>query len=224
MRKFAFADANGRTPDNVQLKPGKFLTDADSEEDLMLKTVHSSGCSAEVAALVSTEDPKKHHLRLFSIEQWSVDPNDKNGKVYLVVKEVEAPVVRLEQKLQFAIATLGNLIKDKAFRRWANNWLNKSDRNAPAAAVIAKSAQDELDGIDQLVAMGVSTGESHEDMQKQKDTLGRIVAVCKAAALATDASKSDEEVSKLLSEAITDIQDFYKADNLIKLAEKICAK
>lgn len=224
MRKFAFADENGRTVDNVQLKTGKFLTDAGSKEELVFKTVHSIGSSAEVAALVSREDPEKHHLKLYSIEEWAVDANDKNGKVYLVVKEVEAPVVRLEQKLQFAVATLGNLIKDKAFRAWANNWLNKSDRNAAAATEIEKAAQEELDGIAQLVEMGISTGESHEDMQKQKDTLNRIVALTKAAAMATDASKADDDVSKLIADAITDIQNFYKADNLIKLAEKICAK
>lgn len=224
MRKFAFADKNGRTPDNVTLKPGKYLTDSGSKEDLILKTLHSSGGSPEVAALVSTEDPSKHEMKLFSIEQWAVDPNVKDGKVYLVVKEVEAPVVRMEQKLQFAIATVSNLIKDKHFRRWATAWLHNEDRSAASALTIANSAQEELDGIDQLVAMGVSTGESHEDMQKQKATLARISALCNAAALATDASKSDEEVCKLLSIAVEDIQKIFKGENLVKLAEKICSK
>jgi len=224
MRKFAFANASGLTPDNVQLKPGKFMTDVGSEEDLMLKTVHSAGGSAELAALVTPQDTKKARLKLFSIEQWAIDPNVKNGKVYLVVKEVEAPVVRMEQKLQFAIATVSNLVKDKAFRKWASAWLNNEDRSQESAQKISRLAGEELEGIDNLVAMGISTGQSHEEMQNQKNALARITAVSGAAALATDASESDEEVGKLLSVAIDGIQDIFKGDNLIKLAEKICSE
>ncbi|MFV1992915.1 MAG: hypothetical protein ACC635_03345 [Acidiferrobacterales bacterium] len=224
MRKYAFADETGCTPDNVQLKPGKFLTELGSKEDLMVKTIHSSGGSPELAALVSTEDPAKHHMKLFSIEQWAMDPNVKNGKVYLVVKEVEAPVVRMEQRIMFAIATISNMVKDKAFRRWANSWMHNEDRSADSALVIADAAQEELDGIDNLVAMGISTGGSHEDMKKQKETLSRITALANAAVLATDAGKSDDDVCQLLAVATDNIQNIFKGENLIKLAQKICAK
>lgn len=224
MRKFAFADETGCTPDNVQLKPGKYLTDSGSKEDLMLKTVHSAGGSPELAALVSAEDPAKHHLKLFSIEQWAVDPNVKNGKVYLVVKEVEAPVVRMEQRIMFAIATISNIVKDKAFKRWANSWMHNEDRTADSALEIANAAQEELDGIENLVTMGISTGGSHEEMKKQKETLSRISALANAAVLATDAGRSDDDVCQLLSVATDNIQKIFKGENLIKLAEKICAK
>lgn len=224
MRKFAFADETGCTRDNVQLKPGKYLTDSGSKEDLMLKTVHSAGGSPELAALVSAEDPAKHHLKLFSIEQWAVDPNVKNGKVYLVVKEVEAPVVRMEQRIMFAIATISNIVKDKAFKRWANSWMHNEDRTADSALEIANAAQEELDGIENLVTMGISTGGSHEEMKKQKETLSRISALANAAVLATDAGRSDDDVCQLLSVATDNIQKIFKGENLIKLAEKICAK
>ncbi|GMR18115.1 MAG: hypothetical protein BMS9Abin33_0518 [Gammaproteobacteria bacterium] len=224
MRKYAFADENGKTPDNIQLKPGKYLAKAGSKNDLMLRIVHASGESPEMAALVNIEDQATHPMKLYSIQQWLVDPNATDGKVYMIVKEVEAPVVRLEQKLEFAIAALSNLNDNDAFKKWADGWLTNADRGKDTTMAINKIVKEELEGINSLVAMGVSTGYSHEEMQQKIDLFTRIEAVTEAAALAVDAPKSDENVSRLLVKATENIQKVNKETNLVDLAEKICAE
>lgn len=224
MRKYAFADENGRTPDNIQLKPGKYIANSGSKNDLILRTKHSCGESPELAALVSEVDQTKQPMKLYSIEQWAVDPSKQDGKIYMVVKEIEAPVVRLKQKLQFAIAALNNICDSRAFKKWADGWLVNSDRSKEAAVKVSKAAKEELEGIQSLVELGISTGDSHEEMQQQKEMLNRIVALTQAAALAADAGESDDNVCKLLAKAMENIQDLGKDTNLVGLAERICSK
>jgi len=223
MRKYAFAGDNGKTPDNIQLKPGKYLAKAGSKNDLMLRIIHASGESPEIAALVNIEDQATHPMKLYSIQQWLVDPNATDGKTYMIVKEVEAPVVRLEQKLEFAISALSNLYANDAFKKWAVGWLTNADRSKDTTMAVNKIVKEELEGISSLVAMGVSTGYSHEEMQQKIDLFTRIEAVTEAAALAVDAQESDENVSRLLAKATENIQKVNKKTNLVSLAEKICA-
>jgi hypothetical protein len=79
-----------------------------------------------------------------------------------------------------------------------------------------------MDGIQALVDMGVHTGDSHEDMDRQRDMFARVDAVTKAAALSMDPSKSDKEVVELVSRALDNIQRFNDQTNLVDLASLIC--
>ena len=219
MLKFAFVDENGTTPDNIRLEPGKYVADATEGNELLMKMVHAAGDTPQFAALVnSVEQP----MKLFSIEQWAVDPKSNDGKCYMVVKEVEAPVVRLEQKLNFAIAAMGNLYDNAEFKVWASNWVSNSDHSAETAMKMNSVAKEEMDGIQALVDMGVHTGDSHEDMDRQRDMFARVDAVTKAAALSMDPSKSDKEVVELVSRALDNIQRFNDQTNLVDLANLIC--
>jgi len=219
MLKFAFVDENGTTPDNIRLEPGKYVADATEGNELLMKMVHAAGDTPQFAALVnSVEQP----MKLFSIEQWAVDPKSNDGKCYMVVKEVEAPVVRLEQKMNFAIAAMGNLYDNAEFKVWASNWVSNSDRSAETAMKMNSVAKEEMDGIQALVDMGVHTGDSHEDMDRQRDMFARVDAVTKAAALSMDPSKSDKEVVELVSRALDNIQRFNDQTNLVDLANLIC--
>lgn len=222
MQKYAFVDENGTTPDNIRLEIGKYVADAAEGNELLMKMTHAAGDSPLFAALVNPEDLNEHPMRLFSIEQWAVDPNTNDGKCYMVVKEVEAPVVRLEQKLRFAIAAMGNLYDNKKFKAWANNWVTDSDRSYDAAMAMNAAAREEMEGIQALVDMGVHTGESHEEMEKQKDMFARVDAVTEAAALSTDPSKTDEEVCNYVAKALDNIQRFNDETNLIDLAKLVC--
>lgn len=222
MQKYAFVDENGTTTDNIRLEVGKYVADATEGNELLMKMTHAAGESPLFAALVNPKDLNKHPMKLYSIEQWAVDPNTYNGKCYMVVKEVEAPVVRLEQKLRFAIAALGNLYDNKKFRIWANNWVTDTDRRYETAMAMNALAQKEMEGITALVDMGVHTGDSHEDMERQNDMFVRVDAVTEAAALSTDPSKSDEEVCGLVAKALDNIQRFNDETNLIDLAKLIC--
>ena len=222
MHKYAFVDENGTTPDNIRLEVGKYVADATEGNELLMKMTHAAGESPLFAALVNPEDLNKHPMKLYSIEQWAVDPKSNDGKCYMVVKEVEAPVVRLEQKLRFAIAALGNLYNNKKFKIWADNWATDSDRSYDASMAMNAVAKDEMEGIQALVDMGVHTGDTHGDMARQKDMFIRVDAVTEAAALSIDPSKSDEEVSALVAKALDNIQRFNDETNLIDLAKLIC--
>lgn len=222
MHKYAFVDENGTTPDNIRLEVGKYVADATEGSELLMKMTHAAGESPLFAALVNPADLNKHPMKLYSIEQWEVDPKSSDGKCYMVVKEVEAPVVRLEQKLRFAIAALGNLYNNKKFKRWANNWVIDSDRSCDAAMAMNALAKEEMEGIQALVDMGVHTGESHEEMARQNDMFLRVDAVTEAAALSIDPTKSDEEVCGLVAKALDNIQRFNDETNLIDLAKLIC--
>lgn len=222
MQKFAFVDENGTTPDNIRLEVGKYVADAGEGNELLEKMTHAAGETPLFAALVNPEDLNKHPMKLFSIEQWAVDPKSNDGKCYIIVKEVEAPVVRLEQKLRFAIAALGNLYNNKKFKVWANRWVTGEDRSYESAMIINAAAKEEREGIQALVDMGVHTGDSHEDMEKQKDMFTRVDAVTEAAALSTDPSKTDKEVCGFVANALDNIQRFNDETNLLDLAKLIC--
>lgn len=222
MKKYAFVDEDGTTPDNIRLEVGKYVTDTGEGSELLLKMTHAAGDSPLVATLVNRENLSTHPMRLFSIEQWAVDPNKNDGKCYMVVKEVDAPVIRLEQKLRFAIAAMGNLYANKKFKRWAANWVSDEDRSYDSAMAMNATAKEEHEGIQALVDMGVHTGDSHEQMELQKDMFIRVDAVTEAAALSTDPSKTDEEVCKLVAQALDNIQRFNDETNLIDLANLIC--
>ena len=224
MQKYAFVNENGTTPDDIRLEVGKYVTDAAEGSELLMRMTHAAGESPQFAALVNPEDPKKHPMKLFSIEQWAVDPVTNDGKCYMVVKEVEAPVVRLEQKLRFAISAMGNLYDNEQFKTWANNWATDSDRSYDSAMTMNAAAKEEMEGIQALVGMGVHTGDSHEDMERQKDMFARVDAVTEAAALSTDASKTDEEVCALVAVALDNIQRFNDETNLVDLAKLICTE
>ncbi len=224
MHKYAFVDENGTTPDNIRLEVGKYVADATEGNKLLEKLTHAAGDSPLFAALVNPEDLSKKPMKLYSIEQWAADPKSDDGKCYMVVKEVEAPVVRLEQKLRFAIAAMGNLYADKKFKIWANNWVTDSDRSYDAAMAMNAAAKEEKDGIQALVDMGIHTGESHEDMERQKDMFARVDAVTEAAALSTDPSKTDEEVCGLVAKALDNIQRFNDETNLVDLAKLVCTE
>lgn len=219
MQKFAFVDESGTTPDNIRLEVGKYVADATEGNELLMKMVHAAGDSPQFAALVNPADSP---MKLFSVEQWAVDPKSTDGKCYMVVKEVEAPVVRLEQKMNFAIAAMGNLYDNAEFKAWASNWVSNSDRSAETAMKMNAIAKEEMDGIQALVDMGVHTGSSHEEMAQQKDMFARVDAVTRAAALSTDPSKSDKEVVQLVSQALDNIQRFGDKTNLVDLANLIC--
>ncbi|MFV1997280.1 MAG: hypothetical protein ACC641_04630 [Acidiferrobacterales bacterium] len=222
MHKYAFVDGNDTTSDNIRLEVGKYVADATEGNQLLEKMTHAAGDSPLFAALVNPEDLSKKPMKLYSIEQWAVDPENNNGKCYMVVKEVEAPVVRLEQKLRFAIAAMGNLYDNKKFKTWAENWAIDSDRSYDAAMAMNALAKEEKDGIQALVDMGVHTGDSHEDMEIQMDMFMRVDAVTEAAALSTDPSKTDEEVCDLVTKALDNIQRFNDETNLVDLAKHIC--
>jgi len=224
MHKYAFVDENDTTPDNIRLEVGKYVADATEGNQLLEKLTHAAGDSPLFAALVNPEDLSKKPMKLYSIEQWAVDPKSNNGKCYMVVKEVEAPVVRLEQKLRFAIAAMGNLYENKKFKIWAENWATDSDRSYDAAMAMNALAKEEMDGIQALVDMGIHTGDSHEDMEKQKDMFTRVNAVTEAAALSTDPGKTDEEICGLVAKALDNIQRFNDETNLIDLAKIICTE
>ncbi|KPK11956.1 MAG: hypothetical protein AMJ68_03935 [Acidithiobacillales bacterium SG8_45] len=219
MQKFAFVDESGTTPDNIRLEPGKYVADATEGNELLMKMVHAAGDTPQFAALVNSADSP---MKLYSVEQWAVDPKSSDGKCYMVVKEVEAPVVRLEQKMNFAIAAMGNLYDNEEFKAWASNWVSKSDRSAETALRMNAIAKEEMDGIQALVDMGIHTGGSHEEMAQQKDMFARVDAVTRAAALSIDPSKSDKEVVELVSQALDNIQRFSDKTNLADLANLIC--
>ena len=222
MQKYAFVDENGTTPDNIRLEPGKYVADTTEGNELLMKMIRAAGETPHFAALMNSEDPVEKPMKLYSIEQWAVDPNDSDGKCYMVVKEVEAPVVRLEQKLNFAIAAMGNLYDNAEFKAWASNWVSASDRSADTAMKMNSLAQEELDGIQALVSMGVSTGDNHEDMAKQKDMYFRVGLVTRAAAMSMDPKKTDKEVCELVSQALDNIQRFGDQTNLVDLANLVC--
>lgn len=224
MLKYAFVNENGTTPDDIRLEVGKYVADAGEGSDLLKKMTHAAGESPLFAALVNPKDMNKHPMKLFSIEQWAVDPKTNDGKCYMVVKEVEAPVVRLEQKLRFAIAALGNLYDNKKFKTWTSNWVTDSDRSHDSAMTMNAAAKEEMEGIQALVDMGVHTGDSHEEMEKQKDMFSRVDAVTKAAALSVDPRNTDEEVCSYVTKALDDIQRFNDETNLIDLAKLICTE
>jgi len=65
----------------------------------------------------------------------------KSGSTHFTtIKQIEVPIITIEQQVKFAIYCALEVYKEKSFATWTDNWLDGTDRTAHAAAHAAAYA------------------------------------------------------------------------------------
>jgi hypothetical protein len=100
--------------------------------------------SPELALLLNPIHADIKDPRLFVAEASGAMRDDlglKGGSTKLrIVQEIQYVAPTTEQRVKFAILCASAVCRDKSFIKWANGWLDGSDRSCGAAAAAADAA------------------------------------------------------------------------------------
>ena len=223
MRKYILTDADGITTLGHKLEPGKLIQDTRQKVDLMSKLVGCGSDTPLLATLISSLPAEQ--ARLFQVNCWTVSADPRQPSSYTVTKEVRpVPPVTLEHKLTFSLQVFVALGSDRDFKRWAQSWLDETDRSPETAKALLKSEEEEKRASGELEAL-TAWGETGTD-----DTLGhdhnelaeRCGHLLRAAILYPDQSKSDD-VAHLISMAMGNLTNVAGKLNVVALAEQTMA-
>jgi len=223
MKKYVLTNATGDTGTGVKIKAGKFVHNA-TQHTALLARLTSSTENIGLAALVSPLMPKD--VRLFQVHSWNVAVGDPNSaQNYTVIKELTSvPRVTLEMRMTFALLVLKNIITNREFRDWAENWIANKDRSAAAAAKVREVLEGELqasEGLEELAAWGAASGDDLNTVHKLDEQGQRAMQAVRAAELAAAGADQAESMAKAIAEALKDIGGLASKIDLAELVSRV---
>ena len=224
-KKYALTNSEGVSPCRHRLAPGKFLHDPKTAR-AMHKFVNDCCYQAPVLAAMVSPFPADA-CKLYEITCWNftVDPST-SGQAYTVVKEATpVPQVSVEQKLQFAMLVMRDLLLDRAFQKWIDLWMTGMNRSAEAAAAAREMLEKETrasDDLETLAAWGKAGGNDTSLMSKRTDLVVRALHLTRAAERAAS-DANDPSIAIETALALNGIARWGKLDKLAALAEKVAA-
>lgn len=207
MKKYILTNEAGDTGTGVKIKVGKFVHDAAQHAALQARLT-SCAESTGLAALISPIVPRD--VRLFQVHSWNVAVGDPDqAQNYTVIKEMPSvPRVTLEMRMTFALLVLKEIVTNREFRTWADEWIAGKDRAATAAAKVRKTLESEhqaSEGLEELAAWGASSGDDLKTVHKLDVQEQRALKAVQAAELAAGGEANAEALSQALADALKDI-------------------
>jgi hypothetical protein len=146
MKAYKLTNQNMQTYDGFQWKLGKWyeITDCDEDCDLCTPYWFHFYYSHLLAILLNPIHADISNPRLFVAEVDGFQKDDsglKGGCTKMkLIEEISLPKITTEQKVKFAIYCALEVYKGKDFVRWANNWLDNTNRAATDADWAARAA------------------------------------------------------------------------------------
>jgi len=141
MKRYKLTDQNMQTYNNFQWELGKEYSTSGKGDLCGPGWLH---CYSHplLAALLNSLHADFKNPRLFLCEATGNHKYDKGLKegctTLKLIKEIELPIITLEQRVAFGILCALEVYKEKTFNLWAKNWLNNIDRTNTAAITIAR--------------------------------------------------------------------------------------
>jgi len=223
MKKYVLTDQAGDTGTGVKIKTGKFVHDA-AQHAALLARLTSCAEHPGLAALVSPIIPKD--IRLFQVHSWNVAVGDPNkAQNYTVIKELEkVPRVTLEMRMTFALLVLKEMVTNREFRTWAENWISSKDRSASAAAGVRKALEGEHEaneGLAELAAWGAASGDDLKTVENLDEQDHRSLQIAHAAELAAGGPDNAEAMAREIASAMKDIARDAGKVNLLDLVTRV---
>ena len=136
MRVYKLTDENMQTYGHYQWKIGEWKSTSGEGELCSSGWLHCYS-SPLLAVLLSPAHANFINPRLFIAETIGRGKHDhglKSGyKKMRLIKEIELPEITRTQRIAFGILCAKEVYKDATWNKWADNWLNGTDRSAYAA-------------------------------------------------------------------------------------------
>lgn len=223
MKKYVLTNEAGDTGTGVKVKTGKYVHDA-AQHAALLARLTSCAENPNLAALVSPILPE--NSRLFQVHSWNVAVGDP-GKAqnYTVIKEMSVvPPVTLEMRLTFALLVLKEIITNREFRAWAEDWIANKDRSAAAAGRVRKTLEGEHEAsaeLEELAAWGAASTDDLNTVHKLDEQDQRGLHAVQAAELAADNSADSEDVSRAIARALLEMSRVADKIDLMALATRV---
>lgn len=207
MKKYILTNEVGDTGTGVKIRVGKYVHDA-AQHATLLARLTSCAESTGLAALISPIVPRD--VRLFQVHSWNVAVGDPNtAQNYTVIKEMPSvPRVTLEMRMTFALLVLKEIVTNREFRNWADQWVVGKDRSATAAAGVRKALEGEhqaSEDLEELAAWGASSGDDLKTVHKLDAQEQRALHAVQAAELVSGGEANAEALSQAIAEALKDI-------------------
>ncbi len=207
MKKYVLTNESGDTGTDVTIKAGKYVHDA-AQHAAMLSRLTSCAETPDLAALVSPLVPKG--IRLFQVHSWDMAVGGPSqAQNYTVIKEIPTvPRVTLELRMVFALRALSQIIANREFRTWAENWISGKNRSAAAAQVVRKALENEQQAseeLEELAAWGASSGDDLNTVHKMDDQNMRALHAVRAAELVEGGASQAGVMATELAAALKDI-------------------
>jgi len=143
---YKLTDQNVQTYNRFQWQIGKWykIAEEDKGDELCSKSFFHCYNHPLLAILLNPIHAAYKNPRLFEIEVDGDSQEDKDLKFGFtkmrLVREIEVPQITTEQRIKFAIYCALEVYQEAHFVKWANNWLDSSDRTYATAHTAAATA------------------------------------------------------------------------------------
>lgn len=207
MKKYVLTNEAGDTGTGVKIKAGKYVHDA-AQHAALLARLTSCAEHAGLAAMISPVVPR--NVRLFQVHSWNVAVGDPNkAQNYTVIKEMPSvPRVTLEMRMTFALLVLKEIVTNREFRSWAEQWIVGKDRGAAAATKVRQVLESEhhaSEGLEELAAWGAASGDDLNTVHKLDAQEQRALQAVQTAELAAGGEEHAEALSRAIASTMKDI-------------------
>ncbi len=136
MKKYKLTTQDLKTHNGFQWEIGKEQTTSGQGELCSSGWLHYYHHPL-LAVLLNSIHANIKNPKLFEVKALGVHKNDKGLKggctKLTLVKEIELPIITLNQKTVFGILCAKEVYKEEKWNLWADNWLSGKDRTADAA-------------------------------------------------------------------------------------------
>jgi len=207
MKKYVLTNEAGDTGTGVKIAVGKYVHDA-AQHAALLARLTSCAESAGLAALVSPVVPV--NVRMFQVHSWNVAVGDPDkAQNYTVIKELPTvPRVTLEMRMTFSLLVLKEIVTNREFRNWAEQWIANQDRSAAAAARVRQALEGELQAseeLEELAAWGAASGDDLKTVHKLDEQEQRALQAVQAAELIAAGAEQADAAARAIAGAMKEI-------------------
>lgn len=225
MRQYILTDPTGRTRNEVEITPGRYVHRDGTRADLYSRIRADCHSTPLLAVLLSPFDSEAAAPKLFRVDHWGVAMDADDPRGYTVIKEhEERPKVTLEQRLAFAVLVVSRLLGHGGFEQWARAWVNGEDRSAEAAVRTRKALEEEAraaSGLAALGGLGELTVGDREAMERLRRFGEHAHRVLRAVELAAQPVPDRGAMLAEIAEALVGVSEHVPEADLQVIAETV---
>lgn len=222
MKKYILVDNEGNTTDHCHIKEGKYLNTEGNEVDESVAAIMNAGACSPILAIMEYPGAIDDGTKMYELHVWSMSGDASDSEGYTVVKEMPLPAVNSEQKLAFAVKTVGAIYDFPAYTKWAEGWINSSDRSVESIRELNSSVNKESQELDEMQELAYMYGEAinSEEVAEKKALYDRAKLVFSAAELALTGQLS-QGFNDNIVQVFNGIEDYVGPEQLSALSDEV---
>jgi hypothetical protein len=143
MKAYKLTDKNNQTKNDTQWGKGITHTVQGDDSNLCSSSWIHFYTNPHIAIIMNPIHVNFNPFVLWECETSGEEKHEqlKSGcKSLTTIRIIDAPVITINQKIAFGILCAQYIYKNPDWNKWANNWLNGSDRSYAAATYVADAA------------------------------------------------------------------------------------